>query len=86
MLGRWGVYDPQLVSVDDINRASLMISDILAEEDEQTTITGSVFVGDSEGMTMAHIASFTPSLMKKSMVLWQEGYPMRPKGLHYINT
>ncbi|KAK8734208.1 hypothetical protein OTU49_006058, partial [Cherax quadricarinatus] len=86
ILGRWGVYDPQQVSVDDMNRASLMISDILAEEDEQTTITGSVFVGDSEGMTMAHIASFTPSLMKKSMVLWQEGYPMRPKGLHYINT
>ncbi|XP_069951885.1 alpha-tocopherol transfer protein-like isoform X3 [Cherax quadricarinatus] len=85
-IGRWGAYDPKEVSVDDVNRASIMISDIMADEDEQCTITGSVMVGDSEGMTMAHVAAFTPSLIKKSMVLWQEGYPMRPKGLHYINT
>ncbi|XP_069187328.1 retinol-binding protein pinta isoform X1 [Procambarus clarkii] len=85
-LNRAGDFDPKEVSVDEINKACLTILDISTEEDEQSTITGTVMVGDVEKMTLAHVAAFTPSMMKKSMVLWQEGYPMRPKGLNYINT
>merc|ERR1711887_535786 len=35
---------------------------------------------------MAHNLQMTPQLVKKAMTIWQEGYPMRPKGLNYINT
>lgn len=71
ILYRWGVYDPNAFAMDDIMRASLMISDVLCEEDEQSSITGFVLVGDSAGMTMAHVLVYTPAMTKKAMVLWQ---------------
>nr|XP_045595423.1 alpha-tocopherol transfer protein-like isoform X5 [Procambarus clarkii] len=85
-LSRAGEYDPKDVSVDEVNKACLTILTVFAEEDEQSTITGTVMVLDVEKMTLAHMTGYTPSVVKKSMVLWQEGYPMRPKGLNYINT
>ncbi|KAK4301938.1 hypothetical protein Pmani_025947 [Petrolisthes manimaculis] len=71
MIYRWGTYDPHKISIDDMSRASLVISDVLCEEDEQSSITGIVIIGDSEGMTASHVLGYTPGMMKKAMVLWQ---------------
>lgn len=70
-IGRYGAYNPEKVDIDDLFKATLMIGDVLLEEDEQATVTGSVMVFDFLGMTMAHMVCYTPAVVKKSMVLWQ---------------
>ncbi|XP_069978325.1 alpha-tocopherol transfer protein-like isoform X3 [Penaeus vannamei] len=86
VFGRWGIYDPNKVSMDEVMKLGSLIFDVLLDEDEQATITGVVMAGDCTGLTLAHAMAYTPAMAKKSMVLWQDGYPMRPKGLNYIHT
>jgi len=86
LLGRHGIYEPSKFSADDIMRIYIMITDIMMFEDEPASISGVGIMGDSSGLTFNHTMAWPPTILKKAMVLWQEGYPMRPKGLNYINT
>lgn len=86
MVIRNNVHDPHTTSMDQVFKASMMIGDSLFEEDEQSGITGMVQVLDMAGMTSGHFLQMTPALAKKAMIVYQDGYPMRPKALHYINT
>lgn len=83
---RTGIHNTKTTKMDEVFKATNFIGDIMAEEDEQSWITGIVQILDFEGSTAAHGLQMTPSLVKKAMTIWQEGYPMRPKGLNYINT
>ncbi|CAL4095895.1 unnamed protein product [Meganyctiphanes norvegica] len=83
---RTSVHDPAKFSMDECFKATHFINDVMIEEDEQCSITGFVQCMDMAKATMAHNLQMTPALMKKSMTIWQDGYPMRPKGLNYINT
>ncbi|RXG52334.1 hypothetical protein Avbf_13913 [Armadillidium vulgare] len=40
---------------------------------------------DLKESTMAHFLLYPPAVMKKAMVLWQDGYCARHKGMYYIN-
>lgn len=71
ILGRWGNYDPQKFDLEDVTKASCIISDILLEEEEQATVTGYSMMMDCDNITMAHMVSYSPAMIKKSMVLWQ---------------
>lgn len=71
ILGRWGVYDPHKVTLDEVTKASCIISDVLLEEEEKATVTGYVMMMDCAGITVTHMTGYTPALMKKSMVMWQ---------------
>ncbi|XP_042230146.1 alpha-tocopherol transfer protein-like isoform X6 [Homarus americanus] len=86
VFGRWGIYDPNDVSMDALIKALSVIFDLLMDEDEQACITGVVLTGDCTGLTLQHALAFTPGHARKCLYFWQEGYPMRPKGLNYINT
>ncbi|XP_018027682.1 alpha-tocopherol transfer protein-like isoform X4 [Hyalella azteca] len=86
ILGRMGAYDAHKNSMDDVTKAALLILDIMSDECEQMSIAGLAEIIDCSGMTGAHVLQMTPALAKKSLVLMQDGYPMRPKALHYINT
>ncbi|XP_050697219.1 alpha-tocopherol transfer protein-like isoform X7 [Eriocheir sinensis] len=86
MLGRLGHYNPSKNSANMLFKALSMVTDCMLEEDEQASVTGYVAIGDNADMSLSHVYIFTPSIAKKAMVLWQDGYPMRPKGLNYINT
>ncbi|XP_050697147.1 retinol-binding protein pinta-like isoform X1 [Eriocheir sinensis] len=81
-----GGHDPKLHSMDEVFKATHLISDIMIDEDEQLSITGVVQILDLKGVTAAHALQMSPPLVKKAMTIWQDGYPMRPKGLNYINT
>nr|XP_045595419.1 retinol-binding protein pinta-like isoform X1 [Procambarus clarkii] len=83
---RTGLHDPKTTTMDEVFKATHFISDILWIEDEQMSLSGVVQVLDLAGVTPAHGMQMTPALVKKAMTIWQEGYPMRPKGLNYINT
>lgn len=71
VFGRWGIYDPNKVSMDEVMKLGSLIFDVLLDEDEQATITGVVMAGDCTGLTLAHAMAYTPAMAKKSMVLWQ---------------
>jgi hypothetical protein len=36
-------------------------------------------------MTLGHMSQFSPAMGKKAMTIWQEAYPQRPKGMHFLN-
>ncbi|KAG7164345.1 Alpha-tocopherol transfer protein-like [Homarus americanus] len=86
MLARPGHRDPTTTSMDDVARTILLTLDLLLEEDETIGVTGMLVVMDTGEITFQHAAQMTPTIMKKMATLIQEGYPMRPKGLNYINT
>lgn len=48
--------------------------------------TGHVFVFDMDGVTFGHARKANISAMKKFLAYFQEGMPIRLKGMHYINT
>ncbi|XP_018027681.1 alpha-tocopherol transfer protein-like isoform X5 [Hyalella azteca] len=86
LLGRFGIFDPHRFPMSDIMRLATTVVDVLEYEDESVTIKGIVLVNDSAGSTLAHMAAFTPTIAMKAAIFMQDGYPMRPKALHYINT
>lgn len=71
LFGRWGIYDPKQVSMDEVIRTCSILFDLVMEEDEQCSVTGMVLAGDCEGLTLSHAMAFTPAHAKKSMVFWQ---------------
>ncbi|GAB6024746.1 hypothetical protein CHUAL_009876 [Chamberlinius hualienensis] len=79
---RSGSYDPSKVKWDDIMRLSGVLNEHLIR-DEQSQINGIVMINDMSGMTGAHVAQFTPMIMKKSMALWTNCQPLRIKAMHY---
>ncbi|RXG52335.1 Alpha-tocopherol transfer protein [Armadillidium vulgare] len=83
---RAGLHDPNTTSMDEVFKATHMISDLLCEEDFQHSVTGISQVIDLAGVTASHSLQMTPALVKKAMTIWQDGYPIRQKAIHYINT
>ncbi|CAG0895718.1 unnamed protein product [Cyprideis torosa] len=82
---RTGIWTPSLHKIEDVFKLSNMIMDLLLQEDEQTQVTGITGILDMAGSTMGHFAQYTPPIVKKAMTCWQDGYPTRPKGMHYVN-
>lgn len=79
-------YDPEQVNVFDIFKATSLIQDIMMYEDDNMIVSGSLSILDVKGATMAHFRQFTPTMMKKMTMAWQEANPLRIKGLYYVNT
>lgn len=71
LFARWGIYDPKMVSMDELIKTTSMFIDVMLDEDEQSSIKGIVMLGDCTGLTFSHAVGFTPSHAKKSMVMWQ---------------
>ncbi|KAK8734202.1 hypothetical protein OTU49_006058 [Cherax quadricarinatus] len=86
VLCRPGHRDPASTSINDMARTVFTIFDVLLDEDETAWVTGLEVLLDTAELNFQHAAQMTPSVVKKATTIMQEGYPMRPKGLHYINT
>ncbi|KDR16730.1 Alpha-tocopherol transfer protein-like, partial [Zootermopsis nevadensis] len=85
ILMRTGITDPDKVKIADVFKAQMMVADILLEEDDRISICGTMNVMDHSKATLTHMAQFSPSLTKKASTLFQDGYPIRPKGMNHIN-
>lgn len=83
---RSGVYDPSKVELSDLFKLETMILDILMLESDNFMVCGALGLLDMKEGTMAHYVTYTPALLKKIMKILQQAYPIRPKGLIYINT
>ena len=45
--------------------------DILSLEEEELSVSGFALLNDCLGQTLSHAAAFTPTIMKKSIILMQ---------------
>ena len=68
---RPGCHDPSKVKVEVMQRASFMVWEVMACEEEQMFITGMVLLFDFRGYTMDHFTSVPLSMVKKLMPCWQ---------------
>jgi hypothetical protein len=71
ILMRNGVLRPEEASIIDLFKTSMMITDVLLEEDDRVSVCGTVNVMDHSQMSLAHISQFSPSLVKKMTTLFQ---------------
>jgi len=53
--------------------------------DDRSVVAGTVGILDMKCLTLAHAAQMNFGLVKQLMILNQEGYPMRQKGMHYLH-
>jgi len=86
LLIRNDITKPEKVLVMNMIKTTLMILDILLNEDESFVITGHVVLQDFKGITLNHALQLTPSSAKKMIMCLQDASPTRPKGFHYVNT
>jgi len=85
LLIRHGVYDPQKLGIQDIMKVAYMINDISMMEDDFAIVCGQTILVDLKGLTLAHVGQCTPSIIKKMTHSIQEAYPVRQKGIHFVN-
>lgn len=53
---------------------------------DKGTRPGYVFVIDMHGVTLGHVRSLNPSVLKKNLIYLQEGFPIRLMRIHFLNT
>ncbi|XP_049793758.1 retinol-binding protein pinta-like [Schistocerca nitens] len=83
---RLGRLDPKKVTADYLFRLLFMGGDLSLNEDDSAIVCGASVILDLKDTTLAHAAIFTPSAVKKSMAVYQDAYPFRPKAIHFVNT
>ena len=86
MLFRFTGLDPKKVNIHDSFKLYTMLHDILLLENDNYVVKGFMAIQDFQDATMTHMLMMTPTLAKKVATIFQEAYPTRPKGFHYINT
>ncbi|KAL1430462.1 hypothetical protein MTO96_014907 [Rhipicephalus appendiculatus] len=85
MLIKAGAWNTEISSLNDFIRvAFVIIEHILTWED--FVIRGFVIIVDLKGLSIYHLAHFTPSVTRTVFSLLQDCMPVRLKGLYYINS
>lgn len=80
---RGGIYDPAKIKIEDVIKTNLMLMDISLIDDDSALINGFHVVQDMAECQLGHMAP--PSFAKKMMMIFQNTYPNRPKGIHCFN-
>lgn len=62
-----------------------MITDLLLWEDANSIISGHTILVDLRGLSFSHISQFPAGLIRKMTTSIQEAYPIRQKGIHFVN-
>ncbi|XP_046638360.1 retinaldehyde-binding protein 1-like [Daphnia pulicaria] len=79
-------HDPAKIKIEVVQRVSFMVSEIMADEDEQMFITGITLLMDFTNFGMNHFTAMPLSMVKKLMPCWEDANPLRPKSMNYIHT
>lgn len=85
VLNKVGVYDPHKQHLIDYLKVSFMVADQLLCSDDNSIISGQTVLVDVQGLSMLQLSQATPSLLKKIAAAIKEAYPVRQKGIHFIN-
>ena len=67
-------------------RASLMINELFMKDcdDDQSQVCGVVIVQDVSEASIGQMKTFSPSIGKKAMTIFQEAYPENPKAMFFL--
>ncbi|XP_045168285.2 alpha-tocopherol transfer protein-like [Mercenaria mercenaria] len=79
--GRW---DPSKYPVPHVFKTNFMTLSKLIE-DEETQVSGIIMLADLKGVGFGHATQMTPFFAKRIVSLLQDTFPMRLKGVHYVN-
>ncbi|KAH8239426.1 hypothetical protein KR032_004206, partial [Drosophila birchii] len=85
-LVRMAAYDPDKYTFQEVNRASALMQQIMLDEDDVAIVNGMISILDLANVTTGHFLQMTPSYAKKMTVFQEEALPLRPQGIHFINT
>ncbi|KAK5646476.1 hypothetical protein RI129_004940 [Pyrocoelia pectoralis] len=77
--------DPSEVSLVDVVKVSLMITDIMLNEDDYCIIHGQRVLFDLNTLSANHLLQATPNLCIKVLLCLKNAYPTRWKGFHFLN-
>lgn len=86
LLIRAGGYNANKFGFLETIKVGMMIQDIQYLEDDSMAIAGDLGIIDLANVTAAHFFQITPSMLRKVLLLKQDGSPLRQKGFHFINT
>lgn len=85
ILFRTGIYDVNKFNVADVMKVNMMFSTVLMLENDNFNVVGGQMIQDMAKLTMAHITAMSPAMTKKATTIFQDAFPVRPKGLHFCN-
>ncbi|KAG5672155.1 hypothetical protein PVAND_002308 [Polypedilum vanderplanki] len=86
LLIRPGAVDATKYTLRDVIKVCTLINDIQINCDDNWIISGQVEVIDLANVTRHHLMQLEPILIKRMTLLFQEAYPVKSIGFHYINT
>uniref|UniRef100_U5EUS0 Putative transporter n=1 Tax=Corethrella appendiculata TaxID=1370023 RepID=U5EUS0_9DIPT len=81
---RMGRHLPEKYQLTDVMKVCYMITDILLVECDNTIISGHHVVVDAQDIKFSILSQVSSSLVKK-MTSTIENYPIRTRGMHFIN-
>ncbi|XP_055603787.1 clavesin-2-like [Uranotaenia lowii] len=82
---RVGMYDPMKVQPEEINLLAALLLDTY-QYVELYQVQGLVLIMDLEGVTLAHLGSWTLPKLKTSMGAINDSIKYRPREIHVINV
>lgn len=85
LLIRPGAYNATQFSFLETIKVGMMIQDVQYLEDDNMAVAGDLGVIDLANVTAGHFFQITPTMLKKVLLLKQDGSPLRQKGFHFIN-
>ncbi|SPP84770.1 alpha-tocopherol transfer protein [Drosophila guanche] len=83
---RQAMYDPSVYTFQEVNHAAGLMQQIMLNEDDVAIVNGMISILDLANVTTGHFLHMTPSFAKKMTVFQEEALPLRPQGVHFINT
>lgn len=78
------VFDPAKMDSKYTLRGFGMLMDIMMLEDDNLIVSGSEYIIDMSELRLVHLRGLTPMYLKKLVMSYQEGNPVRIKGLHFV--
>jgi len=85
ILLRPGKLDPSKTSLEEVAMCTLAFLELVNEGNAQAQVKGTVMLNDLQGAGPQHALMMNPVSAKKMVMLLQEAYPARPKGMHFLN-
>lgn len=86
ILTRPGIYDAHKYNVLNLMKVNFMVVMVFMMESDNMVISGGHIVQDLTNITIAHAIAMSPALSKKAAAIFQDAFPLRPKGMHFVNV
>jgi len=83
---RIAAHNPAIHDQNNVFKIGMMVLDHALNQDRSTSLYGICAIFDMEGVSYAHAMQLTLGMIRKAVHSWQNCYPVRVKGLHFINS